>query len=108
MPADVNASERSTVVDTTVNDAQSENKAIPGFRRELERAARRRRDFRVERPANHDGVQWALAFSGGGIRSATFCLGVLQGLAKSAPAPVSPEGAPATVDNSRRSLLPQF
>jgi hypothetical protein len=25
---------------------------------------------------------WALAFSGGGIRSATFCLGVLQGLAR--------------------------
>ncbi|HCN45739.1 MAG TPA: hypothetical protein DIT18_08850, partial [Pseudomonas sp.] len=30
--------------------------------------------------------RWALALSGGGIRSATFCLGVLQALAR-APAP---------------------
>jgi hypothetical protein len=45
---------------------------------------------------------WGLALSGGGIRSATFCLGVLQALAKapfrlpaetSAPLPKAPEAA---------------
>jgi hypothetical protein len=35
---------------------------------------------------------WGLAFSGGGIRSATFCLGVLQALAKAKFSPA--EGAP--------------
>lgn len=56
------------------------------FELECERAARRRSGF-VERPAGHAEVQWALALSGGGIRSATFSLGVLQALARS-PAPV--------------------
>jgi hypothetical protein len=50
---------------------------------ERERAQYRRSDFGIERPQAHTQVQWALALSGGGIRSATFCLGVLQGLARS-------------------------
>lgn len=36
--------------------------------------------------------RWGLAFSGGGIRSATFCLGVLQGLAKRSSAASSDTG----------------
>jgi hypothetical protein len=53
-------------------------------------------------------VQWALAFSGGGIRSATFCLGVLQGLAKSAQPPLQTEEAPVPPKGSRDSLITQF
>ncbi|MGC5702120.1 hypothetical protein J4P02_18135 [Pseudomonas sp. NFXW11] len=46
---------------------------------------------------------WALALSGGGIRSATFCLGVLQAMAR-APAPdASPQ--PSTEAGSEQSLL---
>lgn len=56
------------------------------FELECVRAAQRRQGF-IERPATHADVQWALALSGGGIRSATFSLGVLQALARS-PAPV--------------------
>ena len=44
------------------------------------RASERRKSMVIERPPGHEDVPWALAFSGGGIRSATFCLGVLQGL----------------------------
>lgn len=43
----------------------------------------RRRRIGVQRPRTAANAQWALALSGGGIRSATFCLGVLQGLARS-------------------------
>lgn len=44
---------------------------------EREQALRRRTHYLVEERA-----PWALCLSGGGIRSATFCLGVLQGLAQ--------------------------
>ena len=51
---------------------------------------------------------WALALSGGGIRSSTFCLGVLQGLAK--PLAYSPSLPPSF--NRRpgqpEGLLPLF
>lgn len=49
---------------------------------------------------------WGLALSGGGIRSATFCLGVLQAMARAnAPAP-----APANEENAELggTLLPRF
>ena len=47
--------------------------------------------------------RWALALSGGGIRSATFCLGVLQALAR-AKAPQ----AQASGDELGQRLLPRF
>ena len=56
-----------------------------------------------------DGKRRALALSGGGIRSATFCLGVLQALAR-APAPgvePTPETSAASSDLGKR-LLPRF
>lgn len=51
--------------------------------------------------ASSQEAQWALALSGGGIRSATFCLGVLQALA-SLPDP----GQRARLDNEADVLLP--
>ncbi|MBB1633684.1 hypothetical protein [Cupriavidus sp. UME77] len=59
---------------------------------ELARIARRRRQLGIARRARDGDSNWALALSGGGIRSATFCLGVMQALAK-APAP--PAAGPA-------------
>lgn len=47
-------------------------------------------------------AQWALSLSGGGIRSATFCLGVLQALAKTR------DPAPAQAEAPRWPLLAQF
>lgn len=55
----------------------------PGIESENLRASERRSAMAVDRPDGHKSVQWALCLSGGGIRSATFCLGVLQGLARS-------------------------
>lgn len=48
---------------------------------------------------------WGLALSGGGIRSATFCLGVLQALAR-AKQPAFKDGEPLTPSDN--SLLPRF
>jgi len=56
----------------------------------------------VRAPGREDEA-WALAFSGGGIRSATFCLGVLQGLTQ-AEAP----SQPANHQPAQKSLLKQF
>lgn len=68
---------------------------------EHRRALERRVAMGISRPGGHDATPWALAFSGGGIRSATFCLGVLQGLAQSDAASDGQGVAPANV-------LPQF
>jgi hypothetical protein len=46
---------------------------------ELESAVRERRR---QAGMPEEGEAWALALSGGGIRSATFCLGLIRGLAK--------------------------
>ncbi len=74
---------------------------------ERQRAGERRAAMGIARAPGHEAVPWALAFSGGGIRSATFCLGVLQGLMQvEAPAqPVSGTGPQAA---ARRTLLRQF
>ena len=55
----------------------------PSFEGERARCAARRRGLGIERPGDDDGRDWGLSLSGGGIRSATFALGVLQGLVKS-------------------------
>ena len=85
-----------------------EPKPPPDFKSECDRATKRRTLFGVARPPFHKDVQWALAFSGGGIRSATFCLGVLQGLAKSEQPPLQQEDRPIPPQSSRDSLLTQF
>ncbi len=59
------------------------------------------------------GSNWGLALSGGGIRSATFCLGVLQAMARAAPPPVSGNPpaattAPDPLRSARERLLARF
>ncbi len=61
----------------------------PSHDNERARAHARREALGLTRPAGQQDVQWALALSGGGIRSATFCLGLLQSLAKSPSPPES-------------------
>ncbi|NOV27019.1 hypothetical protein E5S69_26340 [Cupriavidus necator] len=54
-----------------------------GYGDEAARIAHRRRQLGIA-PRTHEGQRnWALALSGGGIRSATFCLGVMQVMAGS-------------------------
>ncbi|WP_263260559.1 patatin-like phospholipase family protein [Pseudomonas sp. RIT-PI-S] len=56
-----------------------------------------------------EGKRWALALSGGGIRSATFSLGVLQAMAR-APVPPARAGGPESspVDVPAGNLLAHF
>ncbi len=75
----------------------------PDYEFETKRAKRRQQDMNVDRPDGHSGEKWALALSGGGIRSATFCLGALQGMQKTAP-PRSAEDS----EGCRTSMLRQF
>jgi hypothetical protein len=62
------------------------------------RVARRRKQLGVPARRFHPDGNWALALSGGGIRSATFCLGVLQALAKAPPPPLAEPHADAAGD----------
>lgn len=63
------------------------------------RIAQRRRQLGIA-PRSGDGQRnWALALSGGGIRSATFCLGVMQAMAGTA----MPAKAAASAD--RKSVV---
>ncbi|CAG9181578.1 patatin-like phospholipase domain-containing protein [Cupriavidus pinatubonensis] len=87
-----------------------------GFGDEAARIAQRRRQLSIPARAGGDARNWALALSGGGIRSATFCLGVLQALA-STPRPKSdaapgpkpePEREPPDAPAPMSSLLAQF
>src|SRR5262249_49144261 len=52
---------------------------------EWQRIENRRRTLGLQRGAAGEDKAWGLALSGGGIRSATFCLGVLQALARASP-----------------------
>lgn len=72
---------------------------------EHERAHDRRVLLKVPRPDGSEHANWALALSGGGIRSATFCLGVMQGLARGA-VPSGWKAAPSK-DPERTDLLPK-
>jgi len=58
------------------------------------RIARRRKLLGIPMRQRDGARNWALALSGGGIRSATFCLGVLQALAKAPPPPSLREPEP--------------
>ncbi|HRF10824.1 MAG TPA: hypothetical protein PLR37_01625 [Candidatus Accumulibacter phosphatis] len=89
-------------------DSPGEQGTAPPYEAEIQRAKGRREGFKVVRPEGHDDEQWALAFSGGGIRSATFCLGVLQGLARAPRPQGSSIEKSGQSGSSRESLLPQF
>lgn len=87
--------------------------SAPSLAAEVQRAAGRREALGVQRPAGHADRPWALALSGGGIRSATFCLGVLQGLATTpAPPGCKPPAVNGPVDSPDHGaplpLLAQF
>jgi hypothetical protein len=56
---------------------------------------RARLDQRRKTLSLQDSDNWGLALSGGGIRSATFCLGVLQAMARTEPPPGSSAEAPS-------------
>ncbi|WER49704.1 hypothetical protein CupriaWKF_21480 [Cupriavidus sp. WKF15] len=81
----------------------------PGFDDEAARIAQRRRQLGIPARPGADTRNWALALSGGGIRSATFCLGVLQALAGTPLRQAEePEGAEPGAPAPPASLLPQF
>ncbi|WP_051975080.1 hypothetical protein [Cupriavidus necator] len=72
---------------------------------EATRIAHRRRQLGIAPRVSEGQRNWALALSGGGIRSATFCLGVMQALSgtempaeavQPAPAPEAPAQHPVT------------
>ncbi|WP_029045035.1 hypothetical protein [Cupriavidus sp. amp6] len=94
-----------------------------GFGDEAARIAHRRGQLGIA-PRTHEGQRnWALALSGGGIRSATFCLGVTQAMAGTAmpattlattadteapPTPAASTAASAQAVPGLASLLAQF
>ena len=71
---------------------------------ENQRAQVRRQDMNIVRPNGHADTNWALGLSGGGIRSATFCLGALQGMEKTTPTGAT-DATGSTVEDS---MLRQF
>lgn len=77
------------------------------YKAEQERIDWRRETLGIDTPAEPRRRPWALALSGGGIRSATFCFGVLQALAR---APYTPANRPlgSTGDAPAERLLPRF
>src|SRR5271154_4906720 len=100
-----------------LSDTTAPGKAPPAVSNwasdEQQRVASRRdkSPFAILRHGTH-GENWGLALSGGGIRSATFALGVLQSMART-PIPAASAGA---IDNRAAAgtqakpcrLLPQF
>lgn len=80
---------------------------LPSPASERELALKRRQTLGIARPAGQDQAQWGIALSGGGIRSATFCLGALQALAHSpGPLPSSGAAAAATHDEAGAAAAP--
>ncbi len=78
----------------------------PDYAFERDRATHRRDAMRIQRPEAHANTQWGLALSGGGIRSATFSLGAMQGMEKTfAPVPSTSSTTTAPVATS---MLRQF
>ncbi|QJR12109.1 hypothetical protein DSM104443_03193 [Usitatibacter rugosus] len=69
------------MIDTRAEEISPE----AAYRQESSRIDSRRSTLGLNHPAG-TGKRWALALSGGGIRSATFALGVLQGLVAAKPA----------------------
>lgn len=67
-----------------------------------------RREKCAERPNGHEDCQWGLALSGGGIRSATFCFGVMQALSEAGLPGQPPVSPPKDEDAPEPSLMGQF
>lgn len=71
---------------------------------ELKRIQDRRKALDLEQRLEHPRP-WAIALSGGGIRSATFALGILQALARAPAIPLNNGSRP---DSLGHRLLPHF
>ena len=69
---------------------------------EWQRIENRRKTLGLQPGMTGEDSAWGLALSGGGIRSATFCLGVLQALAKASP----PESARRPTDEPSKEIDP--
>jgi len=89
-----------------MSGASLSRESTAAYDAERERAQRRREGFDLQRPGGHDQVQWGLALSGGGIRSATFCLGVLQGLSRSPGPPDSADGSQVPAAGAPAAPIP--
>ncbi|WP_198115136.1 patatin-like phospholipase family protein [Massilia rhizosphaerae] len=86
---------------------QQPGAADAGYRNRMSRELDRIR-LRRAVPARQATSAWGLCLSGGGIRSATFCLGVLQALSR-APRPPGAAALPfAGAAEPEKSLLGQF
>lgn len=87
-------------MDTTTPPSSSPARgdAAGGVSQEIQRAKARQKALAIDanRPAGLTG-NWALALSGGGIRSATFSLGVIQGLTRTVP-PAVGEAPPGSTN----------
>jgi hypothetical protein len=85
------------------------DESVSYIRHETERASFRRKGMGINRSQGQEQAQWGLCLSGGGIRSATFCLGAMQGLSCSHPPPTATApGAGDSPKAARDSLLGQF
>lgn len=92
-------------------DPLTKSYADPGkdqYKAEIVRIRARRRILETRVPLGTGSKQstlWGLALSGGGIRSATFCLGVLQAMARAKPPATR---AAYSGDATEGHLLPHF
>lgn len=75
----------------------------PSIQDEAARISRRRAHLGLEAGSGYSGKAMGLSLSGGGIRSATFCLGVLQALTRAA-SPRPSTGASATSNRLLRGF----
>lgn len=93
----------------------------PSHLAEVARARRRRQRLGIQRPVcetitaddpspanapGEDAAQWGLALSGGGIRSATFSLGVIQAMAHARDPGVPPVATLSATRSATRSTSP--
>lgn len=83
-------------------DSTAPDGAFPGLRHPEERASVLYRRSVIYADGKGPEELWGLALSGGGIRSATFCLGVLQALSKAGADPMGTDGTTAN------SLAPAY
>ncbi|QUN26149.1 hypothetical protein KB879_18400 [Cupriavidus sp. KK10] len=91
----------------------AEHHGTGGSGDEATRIAQRRRQLGIAPRADDGQRNWALALSGGGIRSATFCLGVMQAMAgtampakAAAPAPAPEAATPAAATAAAAQTVP--
>ncbi|EQM66523.1 hypothetical protein QYE80_13830 [Pseudomonas tohonis] len=78
------------------------------YKAEQDRITWRRKALGLDTDNESPRRPWAVALSGGGIRSATFCFGVLQALARAPVDPGANRQPKNSEDDPRARLLPRF